>query len=197
MNEMSNTYVPIDFSNVKNAIPPEQEILYSAYAKLKYRSGNVHTGSGIKYSKAKWKSYILITPKGLAFDIRHTKGNLACYVPLYLTSFLLKTLYVDGPVGFSVSLVRKPEHEKIDTFNKRSKEFKSFLRPFRLKVLLDWVKEVYSEFENNPDYSYKDYFSSHEYPTRVAAFNILKKFFKQGKTMDELIERYTKMVHKY
>jgi len=201
MNKMSNIYVPIDFSNVKNAIPPEQEIIYSTYAQVKFRSPNVYTGSGIRYSKATWKSHLLITPKGLAFDIHHTKGNITCYVPLYLTSFLLKMFFTAVPDiledGVSLSLVRIPEYEKKDTFKKRSKEFKSFLKPFRLKVLLDWVKEVYSEFENNPDYSYNDYILSHEYPIGEIAFKYLKKFIKEGKTLDEIIERYTKMIQKY
>ena len=201
MNKMSNIYIPIDFSNVKNAIPPEEEIIYSTYAKITESDPILYTGAGIKLSKTTWLTHLLITPKGLAYEFHDTDGIKACYVPLYSTFFYHKILYVSVPhiknYGVGLSLVRKPEYEKKNTFKKRSKEFQTFLRPFKLKVILDWAKETYSEFKNNPDYLYNDYILSHENSIPEEAFNYMKKFINEGKTLDEIIVLYTKSVQKH
>ena len=200
MNEMSNIYVPIDSTNVKNAIPPEQEIIYSTFARLTHSSGNEYTGRGIKTTKTTWLSHLLITPKALALFVPQTNKNIACYVPLYFTGFFLKSFYTavpDTDMSLKVSLVRIRDLEKPKAFKKRSKEFKSFLKPLKLKVHLDLVKEIYSEVQKNPYYSYMDYFLTHESPQVEVQFNLLKKNIKQFKTLDRLIEVYTKKINRF
>jgi hypothetical protein len=55
---MSNIYVPIDSTNLKEEIPPEEDILYSTMCKVMERYQ-----VGTRTQKDKYKSHILITNK--------------------------------------------------------------------------------------------------------------------------------------
>ena len=194
---MSNIYVPIDFSDLKNVIPEGQEILYSTYAEVKYTSPSENTGRGLRYFKGKWESHVLITAEGLALNIRFQDGIKQYFVPLFHTSFLLKNLYVnipdaDGSFGFS--LLRRPEFEKKDTFKKRSKEFKPFIKKYRKIEFREWISRLYPLFQSNPDYSYYDYTQDDEYPMNKQAFKFMKKRINAGKTLEELLALYMKFM---
>lgn len=55
---MQEVYFPIENSNLKSIIPPDEEILYSTLSHIT----RVH-----KTSKSTWRAHVLLTPRGVAF----------------------------------------------------------------------------------------------------------------------------------
>lgn len=209
--KMSNIYIPIDFSDLKSAIPPEQEIIYSTYAEVAYRGLRPYYASdakeltrrGFRQYKAKWNTHVLITSKGLAFEIHYKyKTPLQTYyLPLYHSAFLLKKYIItilDEIIGSShaLSLLRVPDFEDYDTFKKRSKEFKSFLKPFILTEMTEMLKESYPYFENNPDYTYSEYLTTHESPMNKLAFHSKREHIKRGGSLEQYVEYFEKKMGK-
>lgn len=99
---MSGIYVPIDYSNVKSAIPSGENIIYSTLCSGKSTCTTIR-----KIVNRDWISHILITNQGLAFnipkDIRHNpmaykskklnidiSGEEEYYIPLYQVFFFGK-----------------------------------------------------------------------------------------------------------
>jgi hypothetical protein len=75
---MSNIYIPIDHTNVKEVIPPGENIIYSTLCSAVERGGVGPT----RYKK-KYKSHILVTDKGIAFTIpKWRKEPMSIYKPL-------------------------------------------------------------------------------------------------------------------
>jgi len=68
---MSDIYVPIDYSDIKNKIPPGEDIIYSTLCK-----GQTSQNLGTKTKRWTWISHVLMTPNGLVYtfpDVRKKK----------------------------------------------------------------------------------------------------------------------------
>lgn len=190
--KMSNIYIPIDFSNVITALPPKDEIIYSIEAKVKYGGPwIVHESDarkaarrGDKQYKVKWwNTHLLITSKGLAFEVHYKYGDgiEAQYFPLYLykdKSHSYKNFYVTIPNKYLLS-----NHEV--SLIGRVKGFKRFLIPFIITEHTEMLKELSNHVEKNPDYSYSEYLTTHKYPFAEFHFRTMKNHFKKGGTVEE------------
>lgn len=76
---MSNIYVPIDYSDVKNVIPQGEDIIYSTLCKA-----TIDKSFGPIINKTKWLSHVLMTEKGIAFSVpQKKKPTEFVYVPWY------------------------------------------------------------------------------------------------------------------
>ncbi len=149
--ETVEIFVPIDFTNLKDNLPPGEIIIYSATAKI---SSYAVTGYAIE-----WPSHILCTPKGIAyFNRMEGKDGLVegenmkdtpHFVPWeetgvidaegWETAFLIKG--VDYKVRYGITLTFDSQFETKKSFNQRRKEFATRFRPVQLKKKLEWLRE--------------------------------------------------------
>ncbi|MBA7625045.1 hypothetical protein ES703_32466 [subsurface metagenome] len=109
---MNDIYLPIDYSNLSAVIPPGEDIIYSTLCKIStLRPYYGHT----------WNSHVLFTTKGFAyFDLKKEKKSV------YLDYFNIKRINKKGfPTGLFTSfiIIRDPNFESREAFNKRIKEF--------------------------------------------------------------------------
>ena len=107
---MSEIHTPIDYSDLKDSIPPGEEIIYSTLAKGTLMQMN---------SRTTWICHLLITNKTLAYSVPKKKsvnlmfsgGNV---VPLYdVKNFAPKIIWVYNEVGRGTLLPKKREFAAI------------------------------------------------------------------------------------
>jgi acyl-CoA-binding protein len=76
---MPEGFIPIDYSNLKDVIPPGEDILYSTLCVAETVSG-INTPLVKDYKKHTWKTHVLLTENGIAFtyprDINYKKKEL-------------------------------------------------------------------------------------------------------------------------
>ncbi|MFX1411625.1 MAG: hypothetical protein ACFFA6_14830 [Promethearchaeota archaeon] len=148
---MSDIYVPIDYSEVKNVIPPGEDIVYSTLCKV---TNNISSIGGS--TTQKWISHVLITTKGVAFTIPQKKGPIEL---TYLFWYDIDKVFSRGFMlrpKFSITtqflLTRDSNFESKESFKERHKLFKGKLLPIIVQALVDKEKEI----EANPDGFAKD-----------------------------------------
>ncbi len=153
---MSNIYVPIDYTNLKDFIPPEEEILYSTICKVveKYEKGPGTT----RTKKVRYTSHALITNKKIYY--LRNKSSLAGkivrklftdgegkspdlqYIPL--NSMVIKSdnrLHYVLTLGIDFTLVIQMEYESQEAFNERKEKFGAFMLPLLIKAGKEHLKE--------------------------------------------------------
>ena len=147
---MSDIYVPIDFSDIKNKIPPGEDIIYSTLCK-----GYTSMYIGTKIKKWNWISHVLMTPNGVAYTFPNTTNRKAPPLQIYSTWDEILAIVSMGKfvAGFSLSfttsfkLVREENFETKEKFNERSKEFIAKFRPLLIKKKDQWLELN----RNNPE----------------------------------------------
>jgi len=202
---MSNIYVPVDFSDLRKNLFPEEKVIYSTLAEAELRGGSTYTGRGIKQYKTKWITHLLFTERGLAIHLKSKSGDIPFYSPLYNTGFLLKNLIVNtnfkepfrggitiGGVTITLNPIINKDMESAKDFKRRKKEFKKTVKPYMLQQQLELVKFLWDFFERKPEAKYVDYVSEAEYPCVEAGYKAFKSFWKKGTPL----QRYIDMINK-
>ncbi len=153
---MSNIYVPLDYTNLKDFIPPEEEILYSTMCKVVEKH---EKGPGTpRTKKIKYTSHALITNKKIYY--LRNKSSLAGkivrkiiadgegkspdlqYLPL--TSMVIKSgnrLHYLYTLLIDITLVIQMEYESQEAFNERKETFDAFMLPLLIQAGKDYIKE--------------------------------------------------------
>jgi len=146
---MEGIYVPIDFSDLKEILPPNEEIIYSTLCTIRF-SYWIYKGRAFK-RRAKYNSHVLITEKGIAYYCRIVKSNKLSRDRLPRYNTLLNMFKVKGE-NFKVfqattcdfRLIQHPTYESEATFNERIKEFRMKLTPYLIdtaKTLISYILE--------------------------------------------------------
>lgn len=127
---MSNIYVPIDFSNAKDRIPPGENIVYSTLCQV--------TSGSAAYT-TKYLSHVLMTEKALVYSQPVSKKLplLYHYVPWNKIRGISKTRFQRGQIYFK--LVFDGTYETKEGFKQRCKEFKSIIKPLKEAGTQYWL----------------------------------------------------------
>lgn len=153
---MSYIYIPIDFSNVKDIIPPEEEIIYSTLCKIieikpALRPSVVGRGPipGFimihrKIKNRIWRSHVIITKKGVAF---YEPPNRLIYASRHKirvrNGFQDMVIYnnIDKNIFYRFKLIREPTYETQEAFIERRSRFYKTLKPFIKELNAEYKKE--------------------------------------------------------
>ncbi|MFX1275513.1 MAG: hypothetical protein ACFFBP_06560 [Promethearchaeota archaeon] len=147
---MSNIYLPINASDVKDVIPIGEDIIYSTLA-----LGYEYLGN----REARWSTQLLITPNGIAFKVRSDSG----LVNRYYYWHEIQTIINYGKFGpaifvykrklsnLSVALARNENIETKEEFKERLGEFLDIFRPILIEKKQQWLEKAY----NDPEVSQK------------------------------------------
>lgn len=147
---MSDIYVPIDFSDIKNKIPPGEDIIYSTLCK-----GFTSQTVGTKTKTWRWISHVLMTPNGVAYTFPNMKKKKAPPLQIYSVWDEIHSIASAGKLGAgfqlsrfsSFKLVREENFETKEKFKERSKEFIAKFRPLIIKKKEQWLELN----RNNPE----------------------------------------------
>ena len=140
---MSNIYVPINATNAKEGIPPNEDIIYSTMAKA------IFTGFG---GYTTFLTHILMTPNGFAFtDPRYTKKKEPPRAE-YKNWLEIKDIKKDkivllNPKGGTFTFQTLTQFETEESFKKRRELFESFILPY----IIDYSEKAYINWEKNPE----------------------------------------------
>ncbi|MFX1375432.1 MAG: hypothetical protein ACFFA0_06450 [Promethearchaeota archaeon] len=142
MIKISNIYVPIEYSNLKSIIPPEENTIYSTLA-------TASTATSSKYIK-KWDTHVLFTNKGIAFMAMNKKKNSNEVEPIYIPLYDLAVTGVLGaplraPPYCHLALKRHPDFETKDVFKQRAKAFQAVVAPLVIaakKQQIEYLESV-------------------------------------------------------
>jgi len=74
----NNFHVPIDFSDVREAIPIGEDIIYSSLF-----SGTTHGSSAFEIQTQKFQSHVLFTKNGIAYQVPKAGLMVSSYIPWY------------------------------------------------------------------------------------------------------------------
>lgn len=116
-NASANFFVPIDYSDVREVIPPGEDIIYST---LFYVWGASVQYAGTKYQS--FNSHVLFTEKGFVYQNPKRGGMKPHYLPL-------NRIYLVTPGsmfirrGFTYSLYYHPDYESSVNFEMRHLKF--------------------------------------------------------------------------
>ena len=140
---MSNFYVPIDYSNLKEVIPEGEDIVYSSLVTIK---GSSYSGRGM--STTSYTSHLLMTTGGIAFTIpKKFKTPELVYKPWDFVNTRETRI---GKISLSstntIHLTRDKNLESNESFKKRKKDFGVTILP----VVVNYYKKKYEEIANDP-----------------------------------------------
>lgn len=168
---MSEIYVPIDFSNARDVIPPGEDIIYSTIC-----AGKGEFLEGTKSTTYKWESHFLLTDKGVAFtiplDVSHTKKQIKNLNPRaehYLEwhniivvpgrtgdkpGFIVDKIENEIKITCFFELVRNPNFESEEKFQDRKQLFFDKFKPIQEQKRNDIIEKFYEFKKENPDYNW-------------------------------------------
>ena len=130
---MAEIYVPIDFSEVKNVIPPGEDIIYSSLAKGM-------AVSVVKNKRFTWQTHFLATNNGVAItiplNVSYTKRAIKkleypsplYYIPwgnIIFNKYNAMVVYAnaDRPLTCTFLLLRNKNFETKEKFKERRSQF--------------------------------------------------------------------------
>lgn len=177
---MENIYVPLDFSNLRDFIPPDEKIIYSSLCiiKFKYRyfvhydplalsSSFPVLRDKSKVEKIAYNSHLLITTRGFAYfcqplTVIKKKPIRLPQIPTYntllninnISNIKIRALHSDTfiSIPYNFKLKRHPNYESEKTFRHRLKEFKLLIYPYYLESLESMLNYI----QENRDKEQKD-----------------------------------------
>lgn len=178
---MENIYIPLDFSNLREFLPPNEKIIYSSLCTIKYRYAYdvgfnplallsmFQPTRNIKQEKIAFNSHLLITTRGFAYfcqplTVIEKKPVRLPQIPTYNTllnidsvsNTRIKALHSDifNPINndYRFELQRHPNFESETTFKQRIKNFKLSIYPYILETLESMLNYV----QENRDKEEKD-----------------------------------------
>ena len=147
---MAEIYLPIDFSDVRDAIPLGESIIYSTLCKAYYNDAG---------SLKIWMTQVLLTEKGVAFSMPGESGIWELkYVDWTRVWFVLKKglrVYIVKGYPYSnmdfastivdLSLKMSPNESKQE-FKERSKRFPRKFMPFLIEKKKNFLNSPQSSF---------------------------------------------------
>ena len=142
---MGEIYVPIEYSEVINIVPPGEEILYSTMCKMTYLSP-----SG---SISRWISHVLLTEGGLACTNAKDKGSFELkYIPWTKVVFISgKAFTIDLGDKYPSTmdhhmvtcvLLRNPNFETEETFRERKTRFPTIFVPLLIQKKEEFLQST-------------------------------------------------------
>ncbi len=147
---MSDIYVPIDYSDVKSAIPPGEDIIYSTLCKVEASSGTFVTGGSI----SRWLSHVLMTPTGVAYTIPTKKNKPPLHIYgtwaediRFIFEPRKKTCRFNTRILTLFNLIRDENFESEEVFYKRIREFPAKIRPILMERKAEWLELNYNNKE--------------------------------------------------
>jgi hypothetical protein len=168
---MADIYVPIDFSNARDVIPPGEDIIYSTMC-----AGKGEFLDGTKSITYKWLSHFLLTDKGVAFTIplkvSHTKKQIKKLNPReehYLEwhninvfpgrtgdkpGFTIDKIENEIKITCFLELVPNPEFESDEKFQERKQLFFNRFKPVQEQKRKEMLDKFYEFKKENPDVSW-------------------------------------------
>lgn len=168
---MSDIYLPIDYSDVKNVIPPGEDIIYSTLCR-----GEVVDMTSTHMKKTSWPTHLLMTNKGIAFSIpikiNYTRKQIKSMQNPPVNHYVLwENVYAIGigqikknilnvmvsssedKIKNNVDLYfqRHPDFESKEKFGERLKIFAEKFVPFHNKIRDQFMEELYDVWRANPE----------------------------------------------
>ena len=144
---MSNIFVPIDYSPIKDKIPPEEDILYSSLFKVNYE---------LRLLKNKFTSHAIITNRNIYYWIPYI-GKVKppkLDVERLCNAYPIGNGFFEFPNFGKFVIKREPNLESKEEFKERKKKFPLTLIPIVLedvRVQLDFLQAN----RKGPDYKRK------------------------------------------
>lgn len=135
---MSHIYIPIDYSDVREAIPPGEDIIYSTLMKGTFSYGR---------TTETFLSHALITPNGFAWTYpkkRRKPPELRYNNWTQIRTIKGSMIFMGLSNGLMLKRIKDSE-EKSD-FKLRSSQFAAFILPYAI----DYAKRKYNELINDP-----------------------------------------------
>jgi len=134
---MTDFIVPIDYTELKSVIPPDDTILYSDIMKLTAKGTN----------NTIYKTHVLLTDGGVAYTIidskrttRRGKIDVFNYYPWYeIFNIMGKDIHINWTFG-RIYLIQHKETEDKAAFLKRKSEFLHKFVPILLQKKEEWLK---------------------------------------------------------
>lgn len=117
----TNFYVPIDYSDVRDAIPVGEDIIYSTLFAV-----HSHGGEGIGFIKTQhYISHALFTKQGIAFQEPRGKTLTPHYLPWYKVWMVVgnSILIKKGTTIYTYILNHHPDYESPQNFEMRQMKF--------------------------------------------------------------------------
>ena len=148
---MSEIYVPIDSSDVKEVIPPGEDIIFSSLAKAHGYSGN---------SSVSWNTHVLFTSNGIAFkrpeDFGRKKSPMINIYAQWEAAHSFMSVGKMG-AGFTIrgctlGFVLNKDVETKEKFQERTKEFIAKYRPYLIEKKEKYVEELSKDPKENKRY---------------------------------------------
>ncbi len=131
-----NMYLPLDFSDLRTAIPENEEIIYSGYCKCEKA---VPLTNQIMY----WYSHFLVTPKGFAFFLTHRDNTSEkVYVPLdeIVVTPIVGSLRIPKYCRIQISI--HPNFKDPIGLNSRGSKFIPFMADLVIKYLTEKKESI-------------------------------------------------------
>ncbi len=133
-------YVPIDYSNLKSILPPNNDILYSTKCKASLQ---------IKNTVYSWDSHMLIVNDGVAYILRRNKGEPKTqffFCPWYNTNIValtkkLVSISVKNDYRVLLMLDRDDNYETKEHFLERIRKFEDRFRPIVIEEKEKWLNK--------------------------------------------------------
>jgi hypothetical protein len=147
---MSDIFVPIDHTDLKEVIPPGENITYSTLCNVVEKGG-----VGPTSYKKKYKSHVLVTNKGIAFTIpKWRKEPKSFYMPLDKVritkkgklSLSVRREFTSG-LAYFVPVIAK-EYESAQSFKEREPKFGAAIIPLIVESYKETMKIMEKTGEN-------------------------------------------------
>lgn len=158
MIQMENNYVPIEISDLREVLPPNEQIIYSTTCSVTFYHS--FYGTRAKKLRIKHETHVLITPRGFAYFSQNyivkafRKVEFFDVKPIY-NSLLDVASVQEGGFKFGqieFAFIYQPNYESKETFKERSKKFKMLLFPYLLETTQTFLTYVL----DNKDKEVKD-----------------------------------------
>ena len=156
---MNNIFVPIEYSNLKSIISPEEEIIYCSFCKIIRKAG----------AGGEWTSgHVIITKENIYYTTPGRKNQLDLNVqPLYSTRKMKKDeLRIDMSIT-QFKPRRIPEFETKEKYKLRMAEFERVLLPYIIQAQKKALTLIQELKESGQKYSKK---YAKKLPKRISTF---------------------------
>ena len=156
---MNNIFIPIESTNLKSIIPPEEEIIYCTFCKVIRK-----IGAGGEWTHG----YVIITKENIYFTIPGRKKQIDLNVqPLYSTRKMKKDELRIEMFITQFKPRRIPEFETKENFKLRMAEFERFLLPYIILAQKKELDLIQKKKENGQKYNK---FYARKLPKRISTF---------------------------
>jgi len=197
---MPEGLVPIDYSNLRDVIPPGEDILYSTLCAAKTMNIGIDTVNVKNYKSYSWKTHALLTETGIAFTYpkkinykaKELKNNPNLqdnqFVPWENTLGIAKVKKrgrislcdIKGKINYSpwLYLVRFTDEESKKQYDERMENFLRKFVPIQKSKREKLEEELFNILVDNPEFLKRKTFYEIEEHSRFdyTLFYMMKSF---------------------